>query len=535
MRRGLAQAGLWLSPPVLLAVSAGVMVDGTRGLWAPAVLAGAACLVAAVLAAAWARLGGDGGATVTALAGHRWPGARHSRLPLAIGAAGSALLFLWAQLAAGGELAREAGWPSWAVVALGAAVLALASVRGELAAAAGVVGGGLAVVGVLVPLAAVAGATDPVWPRVFDAVASRDRARFSGEGTWTREGWPVRGGGEAVVIAAPDEQRLTVLGRARARIELWEGGGAEREVAPGTELTLRPGDRLVLDDPVVAVRFQPGRAIPGAPASGPDWLSPAGGSADWPRLAGLGVTVLLGALGLAPLQAALPSGRRAAGGRGAKLGAALAVLGLVAATGWSLYAAWLTPEVYTGGVAGGEVYELPLHVAALGPWRVPLADLARLGLVGGAVAATVAALRALPGGPSRAGVAGTVRLAAALLVMGLAGTVARPTAWTALVAALGLAASVTAPATVLACWRERLDPRAVGGGAAIGLAAFLALALLAVAGASPGPDAAPLLRLAAWPAVGAAALNALAVVWLSPGRRASPRSPLPPELADLHA
>ena len=70
--------------------------------------------------------------------------------------------------------------------------------------------------------------------------------------------------------------------------------------------------------------------------------------------------------------AAVAGARRPAGRRAGDAGAALAV-------GWSLYAAWLTPEVYAGGVTGAEVYALPASVAGLGAWGDLLTWLASAG------------------------------------------------------------------------------------------------------------------------------------------------------------
>jgi hypothetical protein len=131
------------------------------------------------------------------------------------------------------------------------------------------------------------------------------------------------------------------------------------------------------------------------------------------------VTGLLGALGLPAGITALRAGRLPPG-RGAPLTAALVTVGVVLAVGWSLYAAWLTPEVYVGGVAGAEVYVLPAAVPGLGAWGRALAWLALGGLgVGGAAAALVGLhglpdARGLMAGPGGAG----RRLPAVLLVSG---------------------------------------------------------------------------------------------------------------------
>lgn len=529
-------AGVWLSPPILLGVAPLLLADGTRGLWGPLGLAAGAALVAVVLAAPWAGLPA-GRPTLEDLARHRWPSAGSALLPLTAVTSGSALLFLWAQLAAGREVARTFGWSPAVLVTVATIVLALAAWRAELGAPVAVLGGGVALVGVLLPLAVVVGVTDPAWPRVWDEVASRARPVFR-DGPWVREGRPVRGVGPEVTLPVTDEQNVTLLGRGRVRVELWEGRTWSREVSGATELTLRPGDRLVVPDGFPA-RFRVGRTIPGAPASGMDWLAPGEGAADWRALAGLGVTLLVGALGLAPVHAALPA-RRSGGDRAVALGAVFVVLGLAATILWSLYAAWWMPEIYLGGVVGSEIYELPAMVPALGPVGIPLRALAVLGLAGGGVAAALAALAGIPRAPRRDGRqgvlgAGSPALGVVLAAGALGGAV--PVApWPLLLAAFGLAASACAPAAVFVCWRERLSARGVAAGATVGLLVFVALTGLRLwhlsgAGGAPGSW---LGWLAAWPALLAMPLNALAAWLLSAGPRPSPRAPLPPGFAELH-
>lgn len=530
-------APLWLSPAALLGVGPLLLADGTRGLWPPLVLAGGALLAVLLLAGPWSRLAGHSPLTLLDLAVQRWPAAEGSLAPLMVGQTGSALLFLWAQLAVGREFAETLGWSTLATIGGAAVVLALAAWRDEVGVVLGPLGGALALLGLVVPLAVTLAATTPWWPRVWAEVASRERVIFSGSGAWTTEGRPVRGVGREVTLAFRDEQRVTLLRPGRVRVEYWEGGGARREVTAGAELTLRPGDRLVVPAGF-PLRFQAGRRIPGAPATGPHWLDPPGARSDWRVLVGLGVTLLLGAAGLAPVHSALPAGP-AAEEWAARVGAGLAVLGAALAILWAVYAAWLTPEVYIGGVAGVEVYELPESVVALGAWRRWLRLLALGGLAAGGIAAALAALRGVPRRlPADSGWPAIVAVGAVLVASALA-VVTPVQPWPLLLAAFALAASTGAPAAVLACWSERVTARGLTAGATLGLVVFVGLSVMGLAGFGGGrleraPDSSWLGWLTAWPALVAMPVNALTALLFASRPAASSRSPLPPGLADLH-
>jgi hypothetical protein len=528
--RALAVAAVWLSPAMLLGIVPLVLADGTHGVWAPLSVTAASCLAVVILAAPWAALPPGAPATVPDLLRYRDPEAsRVLLLPLGIAASGVALLFLWAQLAAARELARATGWPEPAAIGGGVVALALLAGRERAGPRAVAAAGGLAVIALGLPLVVVLLATDPVWPRVFEAVATRPRVAFDAGGPWARTGQPVRGPRAEAVLSAAEAQRVVLLGPGRIRVEPWEGGGVTRDVAPPLELTLRPGDRLIVPDGF-PVRFEAGRAIPGAPASGPEWVEPDGASRSARSLAGLAVTLLVGALGLTPLHAVLPAGRPG-GDRAAALGTLIAGLGVGGAVLWGLYAAWLTPEVYTGGVVGSEVYGLPAALPALGSIGPALRDLAWVGLAAGSLGAGLAALRGVPRtrAPGLPGLGRTPALVPAVAALaGLLAAVVPAGPWPPLVAAFGLAASACAPAAVLGCWRQRLGPAGLAVGATLGLGVFAGLTAIRLAGVGGGAEG-WLPWLAAWPAVVAAPLN-LAAAWLgSPG----PRPPVPPPIAGL--
>jgi hypothetical protein len=467
------------------------------------------------------------------VARRRWPATAGGLLSLAAADVGAALLFLWAQLAAVGEVAHALGGAPAAAV--GAAGLVLAALTwggagGRVAGAAAAAG----LLGLALALVVVTAVTTPWWPRVWSEVASRSRRAVSGDGAWTTAGRPVRGTGATAILTFREDHRVTLLGRGRVRVDLWEGGEARRDVTADTELMLRAGDRLAVPDGF-ALRFQAGRRIPGAPATGSDWVEPLGPRPGGPSLVGLAVTVLLGAVGLPVAHVAFPTGAaRERAGRGA---ASVVVLGALLVTLWVLYAIWLTPEIYTAGVAPAEVYELAGHLLTLGSAAGVLRLAALWALVSLGMAAGLSALASLPRDLARLGppplpALGVVAVASALA----AATPARP--WPVLLAAFGLAASVGAPGAVLTCWAERVTARGVTAGATLGLVAFGGLSLVGLTlgvGVDRPLEGSWLRWLATWPALAALPANAL-TAWLVGTRpAASPRSPLSPGLADLHA
>jgi hypothetical protein len=519
-------AVVWGSPALWLGLPPLLLADGTRGLWTPAVVVGGMIVALILLGTPWSRTGALT-LTVSMLARTRWP-ATHG-CETFFGSIETAVvgLFVWAQLAAAREIGAMAGWPRATTVVvtllLLGALLLPDLVRVRLAA----LGGGLSLAGLALPLAVIAIGATTAWPFVWSAVASRARIVFGEASHWVTEGGVVQGPGATATLTFADEQRVGFGGRGSVIIEPREGGRFARDVEAGEELALHPGDRLVIPGGL-RLRFEAGRRVPGAPDSGPEWVEPAAPTTDWLWLLALGVTGFLGTLGL-PTGAAPVARGRLSPGWAARLTALLVTAGVALAVGWSLYAAWLTPEVYVGGVSGAEIYALPASLpGGRGSGRL-LTWLAFAGLAAGGAAAALGGLRGLTVGRCR-----RARCLPFVLVAttGLLAYLAPVGAWTLLVAALGLAASVLAPAAVLACWSERATAQAAVGGAVAGLSV---LVLAAVAGPmSPAWLAAEWgSAVAAVPAALAAPVHLL-VAWLLRSRgTASPRRPLPPGLERL--
>jgi hypothetical protein len=530
----LALAVVWGSPALWLGLPPLLLADGTRGLWPPAVIVGGAAIALVLLGTVTARTG-TLVATASALARARWPTARGCGTLLAWTEVVVAGLFVWAQLAAAREIGTLGGWPRAAVIGVTLVILAAVLLPERLRARLAALGGGLALLGLAVPLALIALGTTTTWSFVWSAVASRGRVAFGEGSRFTQEGEAVRGPAAIATMRFADDQRVSFRGGGTVHVEPREGASFARDVEAGEEVVLHPGDRLVVPGGL-PLRFEPGRRVPDAPDSGPEWVEPSARRSGWLALLALGVTGLLGALGLPAGIAALRAGRLAPG-RGAPLTAALVTLGVVLAVGWSLYAAWLTPEVYVAGVSGAEVYFLPAAVPGLGAWGPVLAWLALGALTAGGAAAALVGLQGLPDahgsmiGAGGAGSVGRRRLPTLLLVSGagLLACVVPLGAWVLLLASLGLAASALAPAAVMACWSERASARSVATGAMAGFAVFLGLTLAGIASVA-GPAEGWVSAAASAPAALAVPAHLVAAWLLRTRGTPSPRHSLPPVL-----
>ena len=527
-----ALAVVWGSPALWLGLPPLLLADGTRGLWAPVVAVGGAVVALLLLGTSWSRTGGLVG-TASMMAQSRWPSARACHALLVSTETVVAGLFVWAQLAAVREVGAMVGWPLATTIGVAAVVVGALLLPDLLRTRLTALGGSVALVGLLVPLLVVTLGTTAVWPQVWSAVASRARVGFGDGSRWTGDGGSVQGPSRTLTLRFADEQRVTFGGSGSILVEPREGGRLSRDILPGDDAVLHPGDRLIVPSGL-RLRFEAGRRVPNAPDSGPEWVEPSSRGAGWVWLVAIGVTGILGALGL-PTGAALVGSGPLSPGRGARLAALFVATGAALAVGWSLYAAWLTPEVYVGGVSGAEVYALLAGGAGSKASGFPLTWLALGGLAVGAAAAALGGLRGLSGIGRRTATRWPRCLAVALVaVAGALACLVPAGAWTLVVAALGLAASALAPAAVLACWSERATARGAAAGAGAGFVVFLLLALAGVLGPEGPGEGWGSVALAA-PAMGAVPVH-LAVAWILRSRRSpSARSPLPPGLDGLAA
>jgi hypothetical protein len=283
-------------------------------------------------------------------------------------------------------------------------------------------------------------------------------------------------------------QRVTVLTAGRYRVVEHDAVAPttrEWRLAGGESLTLRPGDELSVDAGA-RLRFEAGRRVPGAPASGMAWAdAPARGPRMLPLALGALVTLVGGALALVP-----PLAR----GRGAATGPLVALAATTAALAWGVYAAAASADLVLAGALPAPLLRLPALVLGTpaGTPLVALTLLALLALLTGAAGALRERLVAVA--------SPAVELWVAIVVVATALAVWPFDAWRLFGLGLGLAAAAWAPA--------RLAETGAGAvaGAIAGGVAFAALAVLpAVApGAPPWLDA-----LARYPA-----LIALPLGWL---------------------
>ncbi len=381
-------------------------------------------------------------------------------------------LVLWASLLTLGEVAQVLGARRWLAVVPATALALLASawragdpgraLRASLGA--GTLGVVLAVV--------VVGATaaTPPWA-AWSEVAARPALTFAARSAWVNEG---RRFAEPVSVAFTEAHRVTALAPGVYRvIEEADRRRVTREwrLAVGDALTLRPGDRLVLEAGA-HVRFEPGKRVPGAAVSGVVW-------ADAPErrrlstlleMLGVLLTLVGGALALTPRAAAgAPSTAR-----GALAGPALLLLLVLSAVCWGVYGAHAAPELALVAGASAGLVELPaLLLPTLAGRAVVAATMIALILL---FVATACALRDVAVADGAPGARDAVW--AGLLALAGAAGVWPGDAWRVFLAGCGLAG-----ATVLA-------PRIAGGGraaqlagSAVGAATFAGLA--AVAGLLP--------------------------------------------------
>jgi hypothetical protein len=475
---------VWLTPAAWLALPALVLEGGPDGIWAGLLL-----VVAPLLALSVA--GGDSRVAQPA---------RDALFPVVVVLLVAGIL-LWGNLTLAGDAAAWLGAPRWqgiAIAAGGAWLLVLWRGAGRLVPWLLLA----ALLALAVPLFAVAreAALGPL--RAWERVASQPAFRFPASSPWVGAGRELRVGRGPGVLVFEEEHRITAAGPAQIRVRARDGTRVterEWELQPGQSVTLRPGDELAWP-PGARLRFEAGKAVPGAPSSGIAWADgPRGG--DSSRHWGLLLTLTGGALALlgfgAPEQV-----RR---GQMAVVGAGLVAV-LAWGIGWAVYSALGAPDVFLGGVALERLVRPPSLMLAAGARRavllgVPGAGLASFFAWGVSLRERIGGLDVTGGGEIGhdwglwSGIIGAAALASLWPV----------DPWMLVLIALGLAASTLAPAVV---WPVPAERARWGTGAGlVGLAVYAALALAGqwAGGGSPGWEGLPM----AYPAVVAAPAAAL--------------------------
>jgi hypothetical protein len=410
-------------------------------------------------------------------------------------------LLVWANLSLAGDLASSLGEPRWLGIAIAAAggwsVAALSGVA-RLAAPLLLV----AILAVSAPLAEHGRAARISPLGAWSHVASQGAFRFPTGSPWVTVGGDLAAvGGRS--IAFDEEHRITAPAGGRLRARIQDGrrsADLEWALAPGQSVTLRPGDRLYADSGV-SVRFEADKRVPGSPTSGIAWA--AGLAPDWPRQAGLLVTVLFGAVAL------LRAGRRNGCDRLAVAvvggGALLALLWAQAAAIYTLLDA---PDLFVVGVTPGRllVRLLPAPDSSHGTASA-LRILALAGTAASFLASSVALRDRLSAW--RATIGGKIGRDTELWA-GLFGAAAlaslRPVGpWSLALCALGAAASILGPVTI---WSNHIATATAAQ--IVGLTVFASLS--ALAGLRPGV-AGLAGAILAYPALAAVPASALAL-WI---------------------
>jgi len=413
-------------------------------------------------------------------------------------------IVLWANIVLAGDVAMGLGAPRW--YGVGAA-----SVGGVLLTAWR--GSGRVVPALLV--AALVGASLPLADLVLDAragplaawarVASQPAFRFSPGSPWVTSGKPLALAGGRAPIVLDEEHRVTTSSGGVLRARSIQGRRvteSEWTLAPGQSVTLRPGDQLDRAS-TLELRFEAGKRVPGAPASGMAWA--AGWELGWAQRAGAHLTLLLGGMVLLWPGAVAPPTRRLT---------LLLAGGLLAAflwaQGWAIYAALGAPDLFLGGITSERLADLRWLAYGAEPWKRMLQPLfLAAGLA--SFLASSAALREWLGALDRAGVVGhDLGLWAGVFGVGGLASLWPVEPWWLLFLALGIGAAGLGPSVL---W-PGADSRAVTASGVIGLALFAAFAFIGeLRSATPEwarglPDA-----VLAYPALGAAPVGAVAL-WL---------------------
>lgn len=483
MTSGARTLAVWLTPAAWLALPALVLEGGPDGVWAGLLL-----LVAPLLALAVA--GGDARAAQSA---------RDALFPVVVFLLVAGLL-LWASLVLAGDVAAWLGAPRWrgiGIAAGGAWLLVIWRKAGRLVPWLLLAG----MLGLAVPLLVVArgAAMGPLG--AWERVASQPAFRFPASSPWVSAGRELRAGRGPGVLVFEEEHRITTAAPAQIHVLARDGARVSEsdwELQAGQSVTLRPGDELTWP-PGARLRFEAGKAVPGAPSSGIAWAD--GRRGDSSRRWGLLLTLTGGALALIGYGATTRVTRRQMAAVGAGL---LAVF--VWGIGWAVYCALGAPDIFLGGVALERLVRPPSLSWAAGAGRFVLALVPAAGLA--SFFASSVALRERIGGLDVTGggeIGHDLGLWSAIIGAAAVASLWPTEPWVLVLTALGLAASTLAPAVLLPPPAARARWGTWAG--FVGLAVFGALALLGqwTDGGSPGWVGLPL----AYPAVVAAPAAAL--------------------------
>ncbi|HXJ77513.1 MAG TPA: hypothetical protein VMS64_02430 [Candidatus Methylomirabilis sp.] len=465
--------GVWLTPVLWLSMPMLIVARGTDGLWIALVL------VLAPLVALGIRPSPRGSAMP------------ESGYPVVVLVATVVFLF-WANMILAGDVAAWLGVPRWHGIAVtvvsGCLVTAWRGARRLVPVLLLVAM--LAVSGPLAELSRTAG-TGPLgaWARV----AAQPAFRFPASSLWVTRGLPFASMSDREPIRFDEEHRITVPSGGRLVARTADGGRADSldlTLAAGQSVVFRPGDRLQSTS-APRVQFEPDKRVPGSPVSGVAWAT--GRPPDWPRSAGLAVTLLFAALALCY------AGRPVRASRATV--AAITVGGVVAflwAQVWAVYALLVSPDVLLGAVTPDRLLALPsLRDDLVGTW---LQSLLIVGGLGSFLASSIvlrerlATLDATGGGE----IGRDLGLWTGVFASAGLAAVWRLDCWS--LALLGLGAAASGLGAIMLGGDAVAPPPMAAFAGSVGLAVFSALAV--IDHIRPGTDG-PLGALFAYPALAA--------------------------------
>ncbi|MBI3636292.1 MAG: hypothetical protein HY216_08775 [Candidatus Rokubacteria bacterium] len=256
---------------------------------------------------------------------------------LAVGLVLSVLL-MWADLLVMADVARSLGARAWHGPLVAGAIVLLATLW-PLGGRGAAITLWLGVLALVVPLAVVAWAAPP-W-RAWSDVALRPAFAFTEASPWVTDG---RALAAPATLTFTEAHRVTATAPGVFRIIEDDAGRAavrDWRLNPGDGLTLRPGDRLVIAAGT-RLRFEAGKRVPGAAPSGVTWADP-------PSRRRSRVLAEAGTLAFTVV--------------GAVLAPALAVGVAVVAALLGIYGAWIAPDLGLGAPPSVPLVRLPLSTA----------------------------------------------------------------------------------------------------------------------------------------------------------------------------
>jgi hypothetical protein len=481
---GARTLAVWLTPAAWLALPALVLEGGPDGVWTGLLL-----LVAPLLALSIS----DGDARAA-------QPARDALFPVVVLLLVAGLLF-WSSLVLAGDAAAWLGAPRWQGIGIAAGGAWLLVIWRR---AARLVPWLLLAVllGLAVSLVVLARGTALGPLRAWERVASQPAFRFPASSPWVTAGRELRAGRGHGVLVFGEVHRITAAGPAQIHVRARDGARVSEsdwELQAGQSVTLRPGDELTWP-PGARLRFEAGKAVPGAPPSGIAWAD--GRVADSSRRWGLFLTLTGGALALIGFGAAGKASR----GEMAVVGAGLFAV-FAWGIGWAVYCALGAPDIFLGGVALERLVRPPSLPVAAGRFvllLVPAAVLASFFASSVSLRERIGSLDVTGG----AEIGHDLGLWSAIIGAAALASFWPTEPWMLVLIALGLAASTLAPAVLLPPPAARARWGTWAGLVGLGIFGALALAGQWTGGGSPGWTGLPL----AYPAV-AAAPAAAAVLW----------------------